>query len=178
MPHASVQQTYNNSEYTIHFLIFYLIDSCLLQIRPQTRGEYLILSHPILAHLIVVALVEHLITLAIYRHYETAWVKAVQYLDDLPPEQDRYFKLLKPAEQDMLRKGTSPDEILQLLQTTAATKRSKLQWFSDNVAKPFSQFQGIFEATASACSGIGAPIWAPIKLILQASSPLIKINPC
>lgn len=78
----------------------------------------------------------------------------------------------------MLRNGTSPDEILQLLQTTREMKRSKLLWFSDNVAKPFSQFQGIFEATASACGGIGAPIWAPIKLILQECCPFFKrMNP-
>lgn len=77
----------------------------------------------------------------------------------------------------MLRKNTSPDEILQLLQTTGASKRSKLLWVSDKLVKPFTQFQGIFEATAAACSGIGAPIWAPIKVILQACYLLTDCYP-
>lgn len=79
----------------------------------------------------------------------------------------------------MLRKGTSPEEIIQLIQTTGTEKRSKLKNFNDHVAKPFTQFQGIFEATASACSGIGAPIWAPIKVILQVyCSSVNSMNQC
>lgn len=79
----------------------------------------------------------------------------------------------------MLRKGTSPEDIIQLIQSTGTEKRSKLKNFNDHVAKPFTQFQGIFEATASAGSGIGAPIWAPIKVILQVYClPVNSMNQC
>lgn len=117
--------------------------------------------------LLLKSLVAFLLTIFLCSRYQIAWGKALQHLDHLPREKQRYLERLKPAEQVALRNDTTPSEILQLLRKAGAIKQWRLVWVSPNLAKEFSKFKGVFEATELACSEIGAPIWGPIKLILE-----------
>lgn len=106
------------------------------------------------------------------RNYQTAWTKALEHLDQLSPKQQKFFNLLTQNEKDLLRNGSSPDDILHLMKQAGLSKHSRFTRLSDRFASPLYQLQGVFEVTASTCSGIGAPIWAPIKLVLQVTCPL------
>ncbi|KAL0634818.1 hypothetical protein Q9L58_006251 [Maublancomyces gigas] len=100
-------------------------------------------------------------------NYQTVWAKALEHLNQLSPEQQKFYNLLSQNEKELLRNGSSPDDILHLLQKAGISKHSRFSRFSERFAKPLYQFQGVFEVMSSTNAGIGAPIWAPIKLVLQ-----------
>lgn len=96
----------------------------------------------------------------------------MEHLHQLSPEHQKYFDRLTNVEKNVLSNGASPDDILQLLKQAGESKHARFNKFNNQFAKPFSQFQGVFDVAVSTCSAIGAPIWAPMKLVLQGCSSL------
>lgn len=109
-------------------------------------------------------------------NYQTAWSKALEHLQELSADHQKYFDRLTQNEKQLLRNGASPADILQLLKQDGDSKHSSFTKFNTQFAKPLSQFQGVFEVTVSTCSGVGAPIWAPMKLVLQGCFSLSPSN--
>lgn len=110
------------------------------------------------------------LNISLFSNYQTAWTTALKHLNQLSTEKQKFFNLLSQTEKDLLRNGVTPDDILHLLKQDGESRHSRFTRFSNRVASPFAQFQGVFEVTISTCSGIGAPMWAPMKLVLQGGS--------
>jgi hypothetical protein len=76
---------------------------------------------------------------------------------------------LSPEEKALFRATVNPSEVLRLLKKLEDSQRGikRMINFNQTVLKPFAQFQTTIEAVVNASSGLGGPIWAPIKIILQ-----------
>lgn len=122
---------------------------------------------------LVWGLIANNISFFIYSSYQSAWEKALEYLNNLPPERQKAFNLLKPDQQAIFRGTVNPAEIIEALKQERAEKRSisRLDRFSTNIIEPFLQFSAVIDTVVQLHSGIGSPVWAPIKIILQECSP-------
>lgn len=109
-------------------------------------------------------------------NYQTAWSTALEHLHQLSSEHQTYFDRLTPDEKKVLGDGASPDDILELLKQAGESKHSRFTKFNTKFVIPFSQFKSVFDVTVATCSGIGAPIWARMKLVLQACYSLSSCN--
>lgn len=135
-------------------------EQCLPQDHPRLQCAEFILS-----------LLSPMLNITICSNYQTAWSKALEHLQKLSPKNQKYYDRLSTNEKALLQKGTTPDEMLQLLQKEGKSKHSCFTGFNDKVAKPFVQFQDVFQVAVSTCGGIGAPIWAPMTLVLKGCPP-------
>lgn len=102
--------------------------------------------------------------------YQPAWNKALEYLDNLPPKRQEAFDRLDPNQQAIFKTNVDASEIVRVLQAIGESSGSisRLVVFSEKVVQPFWQFNNALDVIVQVNAGIGSPLWAPIKIILQA----------
>lgn len=93
----------------------------------------------------------------------------MKYLDNLPPKRQESFDRLDPNQQDVFKSTVDASEIVRVLQGVRESHGSisRLVAFSEKVVQPFWQFNNALDVIVQVNAGIGSPLWAPIKIILQ-----------
>jgi hypothetical protein len=90
------------------------------------------------------------------------------------------FELLTVGERNIFRSAIKPAEIIAVLEKTKESKSSisRLSRLNESVAQPFLNFGVVIDTVVQLNPGIAAPIWAPIRVILDGRFQSVSLDEC